>query len=215
MEEQDIDIINRETKKDQIIKFIKDSKRKIVYIILIIVFIPIIIFSYQAYKVKGKKQLAEKFNLITINFDNENTSETIKNLEQIINKKDKTYSPLALYFLIDNNLIKNQSKVNDYFDLIIDDIDLDEEIKDLIIYKKAIFNSGDSNGDNLVKILNPIINKDSIWKSHALYLLGELYYSKDDKLKAKEYFEEIVNLNNANEEIRLQSQIRLQRDLSD
>lgn len=215
MEEQDIDIINRETKKDQIIKFIKDSKRKIVYIILIIVFIPIIIFSYQAYKVKGKKQLAEKFNLITINFDNENTSETIKNLEQIINKKDKTYSPLALYFLIDNNLIKNQSKVNDYFDLIIDDIDLDEEIKDLIIYKKAIFNSGDSNGDNLVKILNPIINKDSIWKSHALYLLGEFYYSKDDKLKAKEYFEEIVNLNNANEEIRLQSQIRLQRDLSD
>ena len=215
MEEQDIDIINRETKKDQIIKFIKDSKRKIVYIILIIVFIPIIIFSYQAYKVKGKKQLAEKFNLITINFDNENTSETIKNLEQIINKKDKTYSPLALYFLIDNNLIKNQSKVNDYFDLIIDDIDLDEEIKDLIIYKKAIFNSGDSNGDNLVKILNPIINKDSIWKSHALYLLGEFYYSKDDKLKAKEYFEEIVNLTNANEEIRLQSQIRLQRDLSD
>lgn len=215
MEEQDIDIINRETKKDQIIKFIKDSKRKIVYIILIIVFIPIIIFSYQAYKVKGKKQLAEKFNLITINFDNENTSETIKNLEQIINKKDKTYSPLALYFLIDNNLIKNQSKVNDYFDLIIDDIDLDEEIKDLIIYKKAIFNSGDSNGDNLVKILNPIINKDSIWKSHALYLLGEFYYSKDDKSKAKEYFEEIVNLNNANEEIRLQSQIRLQRDLSD
>ena len=215
MEEQDIDIINRETKKDQIIKFIKDSKRKIVYIILIIVFIPIIIFSYQAYKVKGKKQLAEKFNLITINFDNENTSETIKNLEQIINKKDKTYSPLALYFLIDNNLIKNQSKINDYFDLIIDDIDLDEEIKDLIIYKKAIFNSGDSNGDNLVKILNPIINKDSIWKSHALYLLGEFYYSKDDKLKAKEYFEEIVNLNNANEEIRLQSQIRLQRDLSD
>ncbi len=215
MEEQDIDIINRETKKDQIIKFIKDSKRKIIYIILIIVFIPIIIFSYQAYKVKGKKQLAEKFNLITINFDNENTSETIKNLEQIINKKDKTYSPLALYFLIDNNLIKNQSKVNDYFDLIIDDIDLDEEIKDLIIYKKAIFNSGDSNGDNLVKILNPIINKDSIWKSHALYLLGEFYYSKDDKLKAKEYFEEIVNLNNANKEIRLQSQIRLQRDLSD
>ena len=215
MEEQDIDIINRETKKDQIIKFIKDSKRKIIYIILIIVFIPIIIFSYQAYKVKGKKQLAEKFNLITINFDNENTSETIKNLEQIINKKDKTYSPLALYFLIDNNLIKNQSKVNDYFDLIIDDIDLDEEIKDLIIYKKAIFNSGDSNGDNLVKILNPIINKDSIWKSHALYLLGEFYYSKDDKLKAKEYFEEIVNLTNANEEIRLQSQIRLQRDLSD
>ena len=215
MEEQDIDIINRETKKDQIIKFIKDSKRKIIYIILIIVFIPIIIFSYQAYKVKGKKQLAEKFNLITINFDNENTSETIKNLEQIINKKDKTYSPLALYFLIDNNLIKNQSKVNDYFDLIIDDIDLDEEIKDLIIYKKAIFNSGDSSGDNLVKILNPIINKDSIWKSHALYLLGEFYYSKDDKLKAKEYFEEIVNLNNANEEIRLQSQIRLQRDLSD
>ena len=215
MEEQDIDIINRETKKDQIIKFIKDSKSKIIYIILIIVFIPIIIFSYQAYKVKGKKQLAEQFNLITINFGNENISETIKNLEQIINKKDKTYSPLALYFLIDNNLIKNQSKINNYFDLIIDDIDLDEEIKDLIIYKKAIFNSGYSNGDNLVKILNPIINKDSIWKSHGLYLLAEFYYSKDDKLKAKEYFEVIVNLNNANEEIRLQSQIRLQRDLSD
>ena len=46
-------------------------------------------------------------------------------------------------------------------------------IKNLIIYKKALYNSELINENELIKILNPIINSESIWKSHALYLMAE------------------------------------------
>ena len=33
----------------------------------------------------------------------------------------------------------------------------------------------------LIEILKPIINSDSIWKSHSLLLLGDYFLSKDEK----------------------------------
>ena len=89
--------------------------------------------------------------------------------------KDKTYSLLALYFLIDNNLIDNKNKVNDLFDILIDETNLELEIKNLLHYKKALYNSDFIKENELLKILNPIINSESIWKSHALYLMAEFF----------------------------------------
>ena len=92
---------------------------------------------------------------------------------------------------------------------------MDKEIKNLNIYKKALFNANDSNENELLNILNPIIKSESIWKSHALYLMAEYFYSKNEKQKSKEFFDQILNLENANSEIKLESQKRLNRDLSD
>ena len=64
-------------------------------------------------------------------------------------------------------------------------------------------------------MLNPIINSKSIWKSHALYLLAEYFYSKNEKQKSKEFFSQIVSLENANSDLKRESQKRLNRDLSD
>ena len=133
----------------------------------------------------------------------------------IINKKDKTYSPLALYFLLDNNIINSQEKINNLFDIIINEIKIDEEIKNLIIYKKGLYNSDFGTENDLLKILNPIINSDSIWKTHALYLLGEYFLSKNEKQKSKEFFEKILTLENSNSEIRLQVEKKIRRDLSE
>ena len=63
--------------------------------------------------------------------------------------------------------------------------------------------------------MKPIINSESVWKSHALYLLGEYFYSKQENQKAKDFFEQIVSLENSNLEIKTQAQKRLNRDLSD
>ena len=133
----------------------------------------------------------------------------------IINTKDTTYSPLALYFLIDNNIVSSKNKINDLFDIIINDVNLEKEIKNLIIYKKALFNSEFETENNLLKILNPILNSSSVWESHALYLLGEYFYSKNEKQKAKEFFEKVLNLENGNLAIKKESQKRIQRDLSE
>ena len=97
----------------------------------------------------------------------------------------------------------------------IEEISLDEEIKNLNIYKKALYNADNSDENDLLKILNPIIKSESVWKSHALYLMAEYFYSKNEMQKSKEFFSQIINLKNVNEEIKLEAQKRLNRDFSE
>ena len=134
---------------------------------------------------------------------------------EIINEQDPTYSPLSLYFIIDNKLVSNQTEINSYFDILIEKTSLDREIKNLIIYKKALFNADQAQESDLLNILNPLINSDSVWKSHALYLMAEYFYSKDQKQKSKEFFNQIISLENSNSDIKLQAEKRLNRDLSE
>ena len=159
--------------------------------------------------------MAKKFNLTTINFKTEDPENTIKNLINIVKENDVTYSPLALYFLIDNNLVKNLEEINVLFDELINKTNLKKEIKNLNIYKKGLFNSNFASENELLKILNPIINSESIWKSHSLYLVAEYFYSKGEKQKAKEFFNQILALSQVNNEIKLASKKRLNRDLSE
>ena len=132
----------------------------------------------------------------------------------IINKKDTTYSPLALYFLLDNNLITNKNNINRYFDILINEVKLDEEVKNLIIYKKGLYNSASANEEELLTIFKPLINKENLWKSHSLYLLAEYFFSKNEKQKSKEFFEKILEMENSNPQIKIEAQKRLQRDFS-
>ena len=134
---------------------------------------------------------------------------------EIINYKDSTYSPLALYFLIDNNLIQDRNNINSLFDILINKTALEFEIKNLIIYKKALYNADVVNENELLDILDPLIKSKSVWRSHALYLVGEYFYSKNNKLKSKEFFSEILIIKNANQDILKEAQKRLNRDLSD
>jgi hypothetical protein len=146
----------------------------------------------------------------------DNTKElTIQNLVEIINDQDPTYSPLSLYFIIDNKLISNQSEINSYFDILIEKTSLDEEIKNLVIYKKALFNADQAQENDLLNILNPLINSKSVWKSHALYLMAEFFYARDQKQKSKEFFNQILSLENPNSDIRVEVEKRLNRDFSE
>ena len=121
----------------------------------------------------------------------------------------------SAYDLLDNNIIKSQDKINNLFDVLINETQLDKEIINLITYKKALYNSDFATENNLLKILNPIINSDSIWKSHALYLLGEYFLSKNEKKKSKEFFEKILIIKNVNSKIKLEAQKRIERDLGE
>ena len=182
-------------------------------VILIVVLVGA--FSFEKYQTNKKKEISNKFNSTTISYSEKTKDLTAKKLVEIINEQDPTYSPLALYFIIDNQLISDDSEINSYFDVLIDEISLDKEIKNLVIYKKALFNSDQTQESDLLNILNPLINSESVWKSHALYLMGEYFFSKDQKQKSKEFFNQIANLEDANSDIKLQAQKRLNRDLSD
>ena len=213
--EEDISIINSNTRQEKVRSFFVNNKNKIISIIVILVIILVGAYSFDSYKTNKKKEISNKFNSTTLTHS-ENTKETtVKNLVEIINEQDPTYSPLSLYFMIDNKLISNQSEINSYFDILIEKTSLDEEIKNLVIYKKALFNADQAQESDLLNILNPLINSKSVWKSHALFLMAEYFYSKDQKQKSKEFFNQIASLEDANPDIKLQAQKRLNRDLSD
>jgi len=211
--DEDISIINSNTRNEKIKNFFIQNKKKIISSLSIIIILLISYFAFGEYQDIKKIKISDSFNSVTINYSESNKEKTAKDLVKIINKKNSTYSPLALYFIIDNELIGERKTINKLFDVIIEDTSLDEEIKNLNIYKKALLNSDSNNENELLQILNPLINSESVWKSHALYLMAEYYYSKNEKQKSKEFFNQIINLENGNQEIKLESQRRLNRDL--
>ena len=213
--DEEITIIDSNTRNEKIKNFFINNKKKLIAGLSIILVAIISYLSIKEMKEQKKLKLANQFNITTISFNTATKQETITQLTKLINQNDTTYSPLALYFLIDNNLIDDNNKINSLFDELISETNLDEEIKNLIIYKKALFNSDFSTENDLLKILNPIINSESIWRSHSLYLLAEYFYSNNQKQKAKEFFNQILLISNGNSEIKIQSQKRLNRDLGE
>jgi hypothetical protein len=105
--------------------------------------------------------------------------------------------------------------MNELFDIVINETSLEKEIKNLIIYKKGLYNADNASENELLKILGSLLNSESIWSSHALYLMAEYFYSKKELQKSKEFFNKIINLDNYNKDIKIKAQKRLTRDLSD
>jgi predicted negative regulator of RcsB-dependent stress response len=213
--DEEITIIDSNTRNERIKNFFINNRKNLIIGFSIILIAIIGLLSMNEMKERNKIKLANQFNITIINFKIEDKQTTVDQLTKLINKNDATYSPLALYFLIDNNLIDSKKEINSLFDKLINETSLEEEIKNLITYKKALFNSDFSTENDLLQILNPIINSESIWKAHSLYLIAEYFYSKGQKQKAKEFFSQILLLPNANSDIKTESQKRLNRDLGE
>jgi hypothetical protein len=213
--EEDISIINSNTRNEKIRNFFIHNKNKIISTVVVLIIVLIGAYSFESYKANKKKEISNKFNSTTLSYSEDTKDKTVQKLVEIINEQDPTYSPLSLYFIIDNELTSNRDDVNDYFDILIEKTSLDKEIKNLVIYKKALFNADQAQESDLLNILNPLINSKSVWKSHALYLMAEYFYSKNQKQKSKEFFNQIISLENPNSDIRLQAEKRLNRDLSE
>jgi len=213
--DEEITIIDSNTRNEKIKNFFINNRKNLIIGFSFILIIIIGYLSIKEMKERGKIKLANQFNITTMNLKTVDKQTTTDQLIKLIGENDSTYSPLALYFLIDNNLIDNKNEVNSLFDKLINETNLTEEIKSLIIYKKGLFNSDTSSENDLLQILSPIINSESIWKSHSLYLLAEYFYSKNQKQKAKEFFNQILLLPNANNNIKAESQKRLNRDFGE
>ena len=213
--DEDLSIINTNNRNEKIKNFFVNNKNKIISGIIILIIIIVGVFSYDKYLINKKKDISDSYNSIIIDYSEKTKEKTASSLIEIINKKDPTYSPLSLYFIIDNNLVSDQSKINSLFDILINDTSLDSEINNLIIYKKALYNADNAQESDLLNMLNPLINSKSVWKSHSLYLMAEYFYANNQKQKAKEFFNQIIALENSNPDIRLQAEKRLNRDLSE
>ena len=213
--EEEIQIINQNTRREKFKNFIIKNKKILVISVSSIIIIILLLVFYSEIKFKNQIKLGNKYNEIVLSYEKKNNQNTEEELIDIIQKKDPTYSPLALNFIIDNEIVNDKIKVNELFDIIIKKTDIENEIKNLIIYKKALYNSDNINENDLINILNPILNSESVWKSHSLYLLAEYFLSKNEKQKSKEFLVQIIELENANPKIKVEAQKRINRDLSD
>ena len=213
--DEDISIINSNTRNEKIKNFFVANKKVLFLSILLIVVLFLSYFGFQEYKEKKRILISNQYNTTIIEYSSNSKENTKNSLVDLVLKKDPTYSPLSLYFIIDNKLISDHLKINELFDVIIKDTKLEKEIKNLVIYKKGLFNADIVSENELLDILKPVINSDSVWKAHSLYLVAEYFYSKDQKQKSKEFFNQILSLEKANEDLKLEAQKRLNRDLSE
>ena len=208
-------IVDSNTRNEKIRSFFVNNRKLILIILIVLISCLISYFAFKEYRENQRLEISDLYNSIVTEYNEENKEKTKKLLIDLINKNDPTYSPLSLYFIIDNELITERAQINILFDEIIKDTSLDKEIKNLIIYKKGLYNADDSQENELLEILKPIISSESIWKAQALYLMAEYFYSKDEKQKSKEFFNQILSLKNVNQDIKSEAQKRLNRDLSE
>ena len=211
--DEDIEIINQNTRKLLIKNFFKNNYKKILFLFSFLICVLIFYFSFKELQDRKKNKLAEKFNNIIFDKELTDKNDIKSKMIQIVNAKDSTYSILALYYLIDNKLSDNQNEINKLFDLVI--LISKKEDKNLIIYKKALYNSDKLSDNEILSILQPIINSDSIWKQHALLLMADLYFSSKQFNKSREFLNKILNLKISNQNIKTDVQKRLNRDFSE
>ena len=213
--DEEISIINRNTRNEKIRNFFIKNKKILIISLSTIILIIFGFFGYEEIQKNKKNKIAEKYNSTVIAFISADKTNVKNKLIQIINEKDSTYSPLALYFIIDSEIDASKEEINKYFDVMIEETNLEKEIKNLIIYKKGLFNTDHVSENSLLQILNPLINSDSVWKSHALYLMAEYFLYKNQNQKAKEFYNQILSFEKSNQNIKLEAQKRLRQDFSE
>ena len=211
---EDIEIINQNTRIEKIKNFFSNNFKKLIGSLVSILLLLFSYFGYQEYEKREKLEIAETYNQITLKEITIQNSNDVEQLVKIIKKKDPIYSALSLYFIIENNLVDDQKEINNFFDMVIKS-QKEKEIKNLIIYKKAMYNADIASENELLDILNPLLKSQSVWKSHALLLMADYFEHNNNLLKSKDFLKEIVNSEVANNEIRVEAERRLKRNFGD
>ncbi len=211
---EDIEIINQNTRIEKIKNFFSNNYKKLIVSLVSILLLLFSYFGFQEYEKRAKLEIAETYNKITLKKITINDSNDIEQLIKIIKEKDPIYSALSLYFIIENDLVNEKKEINNFFDLVIKSQE-EKEIKNLIIFKKAMYNADMVSENELLDILNPILKSESVWKSHALLLMADYFEYGNNFIKSKDFLEEIVNSELVNNEIRIEAERRLKRKFSD
>ena len=184
--------MNDEFPEKKFLSFIKLNSKIFIYTIstFFIVMAALLWISYDSNK--QKKIISEDFIKAKIFLEKQNKDKATLILKNIIEKKDTIYSSLSLFLLIDQNLVEDKQLILEYFDNIISDGDYSEEDKNLLKLKKAIYISDIEDEQEMLKLLNPVINSDSVWKNQSLKFLGDFYYSISQLEKARQYYSTLL-----------------------
>tara|TARA_Y100001970_G_C14040116_1_gene753257 strand:- start:154 stop:654 length:501 start_codon:yes stop_codon:yes gene_type:complete len=150
--------------------FTKENKRIFISATILIFLIFASIKYYDYYQESQNEIVSEKFIQagIYLSLNEKDKSKDI--YKEIILNKNKFYSLLALNEIIDNELEINEEEILRLFE-IIEDINVENEQKDLVKLKKALFLIKISKDKEGKKLLNEIISENSVWKDTAAEIL--------------------------------------------
>ena len=197
------------TKKSKLLKFYESNK----ILIYSLAFALIILFAsfsfYFEFKERKKISMSENYLQAKIYLEKKNKEKAIETLKNLIYEDDSTYSTLSLFLIINQNLLSDNKEISDLFDHILKNNDFTEEVRNLLIYKKALFDSNFVDESDLLKSINPLLNKKTLWQPHALLLLGDYFMSKGEYIKAIEFYQKIFSINNLHPDIYNQARTQL------
>ena len=180
------------TKKNKF--FLLYEKNKILIYSLLILIITTFISAniYFSFQEKKKISLSEMYIDAKVYLE-KNEKDKAKNiLKEIIFENDSTYSTLGLFLIINQKLISNNLELTNLFDHVLENNKLPKNLKNLLIFKKILLNSNSIEEDKLLEAAKPLLNSDTIWKPHALLLIGDYFSSKSEGLKAIEFYNQIL-----------------------
>ena len=197
------------TKKSKLKRFYEKNRISIFSIILIVTIIIIFFSIYSANKEKKKTFLAESYieAKVLLEIGEKNKAKDI--LKTIILSNNSTYSSLSLFLILNENLIVDQKELLNLYNHLLENNKFEKEVKNLIIFKKALFQTNFENESELLETAKPLLNSDTVWKPHILLLLGDYFVSKKQNLKAKEFYIKILSLKNLHKELYDQARSQL------
>ena len=197
------------TKKSKLKRFYESNKILIFSFILILI---ILFGSFNFYfesKEKKKILLSENYLQAKIYLENGDRNKAISTLKEVILANDPTYSTLCLFLAMNQNLITDYRELSALFDHLLANNKFSKEIKNLLIYKKALLISSVVDESKLLESLKPLLNTNTLWKPHALLLLGDYYVSKEEYIKAKEFYQKIFIMKNLHSDLYKQARAKL------
>ena len=189
------------TKKSKLKKFYEVNKILIFSVILILIIAIASVSFYSETKEKKKILLSDNYLAAKVYLENGDRNKVKNILKTIIFANDSTYSTLSLFLILNENLIVDQGELSNLFDHVLENNKFEKEVKNLIIFKKALFQSNFVSELELLDAVKPLINTETVWKPHALLLLGDYFASKKEYLKAKEFYVQILSLKNLHNEL--------------
>ena len=197
------------TKKSKFRK-LYDANKLLIFSTLFVLIIASISFSFYTVS-REKKQilLADNYMVAKFYLQNNERDKGRKILKEIILANNSTYSTLSLFLILDEDLFDDQSEISNLFDHLLANNEFEQEVKNLIIFKKTLFLSNFASELEMVENIKPLINTNTLWKPHALLLLGDYFVSKKQYLKAKEFYVQVLSLKNLNMELYEQARSQL------
>lgn len=197
------------TKKSKL-KKIYESYKILIFSVILIFIISLGAFNYYLETIKNKKiLLSENYLQAKIYLETGYKNEAINLLRELIFANDRTYSTLSFFLMLNQDLISNYEEISSLFDHLLINNKYKEEEKNLLIYKKILFNSNFANETKLLEDSKLLLNTNTLWKPHVLLLLGDYFVSKNENLKATEFYTQILSINNLHKDLYDQAKLKL------